>query len=58
MEEGDDLNDLLAQAADPPPATADSFREVMVRYRRGRTRALLATLVAVALLGGWCLSRA
>ncbi|MBA3267567.1 MAG: hypothetical protein H0T70_04840 [Acidimicrobiia bacterium] len=51
MEERDDLNDLLAQAADPPPATADSFRGVMVRYRRGRTRALLATLVAVALLG-------
>jgi len=51
MEDDDDITRLLAQAADPPPATPDSFREVMVRYRKGRTRALLAALATVALLG-------
>jgi len=51
MKDDDDLTRLLAQAADPPPATPDSLREVMVRYRKGRTRALLAALAAVALLG-------
>ncbi|MGI9022156.1 MAG: hypothetical protein ACR2HV_02760 [Acidimicrobiales bacterium] len=51
MKEDDDLTHLLARAADPPVATTDSFREVMVRYRKGRTRVLLAAVVAVALLG-------
>jgi len=51
MEEDDDLTRLLARAADPPVATPEVFREVMVRYRKGRTRALLAALAVVALLG-------
>ncbi len=51
MEEDADLTHLLGQAADPPIATPDAFREVLVRHRGGRTRALLAALAAVALVG-------
>ncbi len=51
MEEDADLTHLLAQAAERPDATPDSFREVLVRHRRGRTRALVAALAAVALVG-------
>ncbi len=51
MEDDEDLTRLLAEAADPPVATPDSFREVLARHRRGRTRALTAALLAVALLG-------
>jgi len=51
MEDDDELTRLLGHAAQPPVATPDSFREVMVRYRKGRTRALIGALVAVTLLG-------
>ncbi|MGI9033835.1 MAG: hypothetical protein ACR2HY_09230 [Acidimicrobiales bacterium] len=49
--EDDDLTNLLHQAGDAPNATPDSFREVMTRYQRGRTRALAIALAAVALIG-------
>jgi len=51
MEDDNDLTHLLGQAADPPIATPDAFREVLARHRKGRTQALVAALAAVALLG-------